>query len=85
MEIKNPYAVVQYSKFMKGLDRADQCLSHYSFRRKTKIGEKGGIVTAEVCTLHCIFCVQDTWYKQKNKLQELPARGRKVLDVRRPE
>jgi len=23
MEIKKPYAVVQYKKFMKGLDRAD--------------------------------------------------------------
>jgi hypothetical protein len=24
MEIKNPYAVVQYNKFIKGIDRADQ-------------------------------------------------------------
>jgi hypothetical protein len=29
MEIKKPYAVVQCSKFMKGTDRADQCLSYY--------------------------------------------------------
>jgi len=35
MEIKKPYAAVQYSKFMKGLDRADQCLSYYSVLRKT--------------------------------------------------
>ena len=27
MEIKKPYAVVQYNKFMKGIDRADQYLS----------------------------------------------------------
>jgi hypothetical protein len=24
MEVKKPYAVIQYSKFMKGVDRADQ-------------------------------------------------------------
>ena len=28
------------------------------------------------------FCVQDTQYKQKRKVQELPAQGRKVLDIR---
>jgi len=27
VEIKKPYAVVQYSKFMEGIDRADQYLS----------------------------------------------------------
>jgi len=27
MEIKKPYAVIQYNKFMKGVDRADQYLS----------------------------------------------------------
>jgi len=26
MEIKKPYSAVQYNKFMKGVDRADQCL-----------------------------------------------------------
>ena len=35
MEIKKPYAVVQYSKFIKGIDRADQFLSYYSVLRKT--------------------------------------------------
>jgi len=35
MEIKKPYAVVQYNKFMKGVDRADQYLSFYSVLRKT--------------------------------------------------
>jgi len=34
-EIKKPYAVVQYNKFMKGVDRADQYLSYYSVLRKT--------------------------------------------------
>jgi len=35
MEIKKPYAVVQYNKFIKGVDRADQYLSCYSVLRKT--------------------------------------------------
>jgi hypothetical protein len=30
MEIKKPYAVVQYSKFVKDEDREDQYLSFYS-------------------------------------------------------
>jgi hypothetical protein len=34
-EIKKPYAVVQYNKFMKGVDRADQLLSYYSVLKKT--------------------------------------------------
>jgi len=34
MEIKKPYAVALYNKFMKGLDRADQYLSYYSVLRK---------------------------------------------------
>jgi hypothetical protein len=29
MELKKPYAVVQYNKFIKGVDRADQYLSFY--------------------------------------------------------
>jgi len=35
MDIKKPYAVVQYNKFMKGVERADQYLSYYSVLRKT--------------------------------------------------
>ena len=35
IEIKKPYAVVQYNKFMKGVERADQYLSYYSVLRKT--------------------------------------------------
>jgi hypothetical protein len=29
MEIKKPYSVVQCSKFIKGIDKADQYLSFY--------------------------------------------------------
>jgi hypothetical protein len=35
MEIKKPYTVVQYNKFMKGIDRVDQYLSFYSVVRNT--------------------------------------------------
>jgi hypothetical protein len=35
MEIKKPYAIDQYYKFMKGIDRADQCLSFYLVLRNT--------------------------------------------------
>jgi hypothetical protein len=35
LEIKKPYAVVQYNKFMKGVDKSDQYLSYYSILRKT--------------------------------------------------
>jgi len=34
MEIEKPYAVIQYNKFMKGVNRADQYLSYYSVLRK---------------------------------------------------
>ena len=45
---------------------------------------KGGTIPAKLCALQRIFCVQDTKYKQ-SKVQELSARGRKVLDIRSPE
>ena len=35
MEIKKPYVIVQYNKFMKVVDRADQYLSYYSILRKS--------------------------------------------------
>ena len=35
MEIKKPYAVVQYNKFIKDVDRADQHLSYNSVLKKT--------------------------------------------------
>jgi len=46
--------------------------------------KKGGTISAKLCALQRIFCAQDTKYKQ-SKVQELPARGRKVLDIRCPE
>jgi len=35
MEVRKPYAVVQYSKFLKDVDRADKYLSYYSVPKKT--------------------------------------------------
>ena len=35
MEIKKPYTVGQYNKFIKGIDRADQYLSYYSVLKET--------------------------------------------------
>jgi len=56
MEIKKPYAVVQYNKFIKGVDRADQYLSCYSVLRKTvKWWKKGCTVSAELCALQHFF------------------------------
>ena len=34
MEKKKPYAVVQYNKFIKGTDRADQYLNYCSVLKK---------------------------------------------------
>ena len=82
MEIKKPYAVVQYNKFMKGRPVPQLLLSSEG---NCKMVEKSGTVSAKLCAPQCIFCVQDTKYKQENKVQELPARGRKVLDIRSPE
>ena len=35
MEIKKPYIVFQYNKFLKGMDKRDQYLSYYSVLKKT--------------------------------------------------
>jgi biotin synthase-like enzyme len=45
--------------------------------------EQAGTVSAKLCTAQCIFCVQNT--KHKKKVQELPALGRKAVDIRSPE
>ena len=50
-----------------------------------KMVEKSGTVSAKLCALQRIFCVQDNKYKQKSEVQELPARSRKVVDIRSPE
>jgi len=51
MEIKKPYADVQYNKFMKGVDRADQYLGFYSVLRKTVKWSKKVVL----CMLNCVL------------------------------
>jgi hypothetical protein len=86
LEIKKLDSLVQYIKFMKGVDRADQYLSYYSVLRKTVTWLKKLVLYLLNCALFNAFvCVQDPKYKQKSRVQELPARGRKVLDIRSPE
>jgi hypothetical protein len=48
MEIKKPYAVVQCCKFIKGEDRADQCLFLLSSEENCKMVEKSGTVSAKL-------------------------------------
>jgi hypothetical protein len=52
MEIKKPYFVVQFNKFIKDVDKADQYLSYYSVLKKTvKWSKKGGTISAKLCAL----------------------------------
>ena len=53
MEVKKPYAVVQYNEFIQGIGRADQYLSFYSVLRKTvkESKKKSGTVSAKLCSL----------------------------------
>ena len=61
MEIKKPYAVVQYNKFMKGVDRADQYFSYYSILRNAVKWSKKVVLYLLNCALfNAFFCVQDT-------------------------
>jgi len=76
MEVKKPYAVVQYNKFMKVMDRADQYLSFYSVLRKTVKWSKEVVLYLLNCALfNTFFCVQDSntnkKVKYKNFLHEV--------------
>jgi hypothetical protein len=51
MEIKKPYVVVQYNKFIKDVDRADQHLSYYSVLKKTVKWSKKVVL----CLLNCVL------------------------------
>jgi len=50
MEIKKPYAVGQYNKFIKDIDRADHYLSYYSVLKKT-------VKWSEKVVLYLLNCV----------------------------
>jgi len=76
MEIKKPYAVVQCNKFMKGIDRADQCLSYCSFLRNTVKWSKEVVLHLLNCALFNAFFMYRTLntkmkVKYKNFLHEV--------------
>jgi hypothetical protein len=75
MEIKKPYAIVQYNKFMKGLDTADQYLSYFSILRKSVKWSKKVVLYLIKCALFNAFCVYRTLTNQqvtyKNFLHEV--------------
>jgi len=75
MEIKKPYAVVQYNKFTKGIDRADQYLTYYSVLKKTVKWSKNVVLYLLNCLLFKAFFVYRTLItnkvKYKNFLHEL--------------
>ena len=60
MEIKKPYAAVQYNKFIKGIDRAEQYLSYYSVLRKTAKWSKKVVLYLLNCALFNAFFVYRT-------------------------
>ena len=65
MEIKKPYVVGQFNKFIKGVDRANQYLGFYSLLRKTVKWSKKVVLYLLNCALfNTFFCVQDTKHKQ---------------------
>jgi hypothetical protein len=75
MDIEKPYAAVQYSKFIKGIDRADQYLSYYLALKKTvKWSKKVALYLLNCMLFKPLFCVQDNKYEQskyKNFLHEV--------------
>jgi len=76
MEIKKPYAVIQYNKFMKGVDRADEYLSYYSVLRKCVNWSKKMVLYLLNCVLFNAFFVYRTIntnkkVKYKNFLREV--------------
>jgi hypothetical protein len=73
LEIKKPYSVVQYSKFMESMGRTDQYLRFYSFLRKTVKWLKNVVLYLLSTALFSAFflCVRNTKYKQKVKYKSL--------------
>jgi len=84
MEVKKAYAVVQYNKFMKGIDRADQYLSYYSVLRITVKWSKKVVLNLLNCVLFNTFFMHRTLntnkkMKYKNFLHDVGRYG--ILEV----
>jgi hypothetical protein len=60
MAVKKPYVVVRYSKFMKGIDRADQYLNFCSLLRKTVKWSKNVVLYLQNYPLFNAFFVYRT-------------------------
>ena len=75
MEIKKLYAVGQYNKFIKGIDRTDQYLSYYLVLKKTVKWSKKVVLYLLNCVLFNAFFVHRTLntnkVKYKNFLHEV--------------
>jgi hypothetical protein len=72
MERKKPYAVVQCSKFIKGVDRADQYLNFYSVLRKTvKWSKKVVLYLLNYALFNEFFVYRTLNTNKKSKVQEL--------------
>jgi len=76
MEIKKPYALVQYNKFMNGVEWADQYLNYYSVLRKTVKWSKKVVLYLLNCALFNTIFVYRTLntnktIKYKNFLHEV--------------
>jgi len=71
MEIKKSYAVVQYNKFIKGIDRADQYLTYYSVLKKTVKWSKKLVLYLLNCMLFNTFFVYRTLNTNKVKYKYL--------------
>ncbi|GBN15228.1 PiggyBac transposable element-derived protein 4 [Araneus ventricosus] len=63
--IQKPISIIDYNKYMKGVDRADQYLSYYSIFRKTKKWTKRVVMFFINCALFNSFKVYTTLNGQK--------------------
>jgi len=84
MEIKKPYAVVQYNKFMKGIERADRYLSYYSVLGIMVKWSKNVVLNLLNCALFNTFFMYTTLnrnkkMKYKNFLHDVGRYG--ILEV----
>jgi len=69
-EIKKPYAVVQYSNFIKGVDSADQYLSYYSVLQEAVKWSKKVVLYLLNCVLFNAFFVYRTVNTNKVKYRK---------------
>jgi cytochrome c oxidase subunit IV len=67
MEMKKPYAVVQYNKFIKGVESADQYLNYYTVLQKTIKWSKKVVLYLLNCVLFNTFFVYRTLNRKQKK------------------